>query len=70
MTNFSPKPEHKIPFGFWMIGNVGRDPYGSPLRETKSPIELVYLLADVSAWGVNFHETEIGPFDATPLERD
>ncbi|MEJ2758009.1 MAG: hypothetical protein P8046_05940 [Anaerolineales bacterium] len=70
MTNSSPKPEHKIPFGFWMIGDVGRDPYGSPVRETKSPIELVHLLADVGTWGVNFYENDIVLIDATPQERD
>jgi xylose isomerase len=70
MTNFSPKSEHKFTFGLWTVGNVGRDPFGNPVRETKSPVELVHLLADVGAWGVNFHDNDLVPIDATPAERD
>jgi xylose isomerase len=70
MTNYSPKPEDKFTFGLWTVGNIGRDPFGSPVRETKSPVELVHLLAEVGAWGVNFHDNDLVPIDATPAERD
>jgi xylose isomerase len=69
-TSFDPQPEHKFTFGLWTVGNVGRDPFGTPVREQKSPMELVHFLADVGAWGVNFHDNDLVPIDATPAERD
>ena len=62
---FTPKPEHKFTFGLWTVGSVGRDPFGSPVREPKSPAELVHLLAEVGAYGVNFHDNDLIPIDAT-----
>jgi xylose isomerase len=70
MSDYSPKPEHKFTFGLWTVGSVGRDPFGSPVRDTKSPAELVYLLGEVGAYGVNFHDNDLVPIDATPAERD
>jgi xylose isomerase len=70
MSDYNPKPEHKFTFGLWTVGNIGRDPFGSPVREAKSPVELVHLLAEVGAWGVNFHDNDLVPIDATPAERD
>jgi xylose isomerase len=34
------------------------------------PPEIVSLLAEVGAWGVNFHDNDLVPIDATPAERD
>jgi xylose isomerase len=70
MTDFTPKPEHKFTFGLWTVGSIGRDPFGGPVREQKSPVELVHLLAEVGAYGVNFHDNDLVPIDATPAERD
>jgi xylose isomerase len=69
-STYEPKPEHKFTFGLWTIGNIGRDPFGSPVRETKSPVELVHLLAEVGACGVNFHDNDLVPIDASSAERD
>lgn len=68
--SYTPKPEDKFSFGLWTVGNVGRDPFGEPVRTAKSPVELVHLLAEVGAWGVNFHDNDLVPIDATPAERD
>lgn len=68
MTNYTPKPEDKFTFGLWTVGSIGRDPFGSPTREAKSPAELVYLLGEVGAYGVNFHDNDLIPIDATPSE--
>lgn len=68
--HYTPKPEHKFTFGLWTVGNIGRDPFGGPVRETKSPVELVHLLAEVGAWGVNFHDNDLVPIDASPADRD
>ena len=70
MTDYTPKPEHKFTFGLWTVGNPGRDPFGTTTRETKSPAELVHMLAEVGAYGVNFHDNDLIPIDATPTERD
>ena len=67
---YQPKPEHKFTFGLWTVGNIGRDPFGGPVREPKSPVELAHLLAEVGAYGVNFHDNDLVPIDATPAERD
>jgi xylose isomerase len=65
-----PKPEHKFTFGLWTVGNTGRDPFGEPTRELLSPLRLVHLLAEVGAYGVNFHDNDLVPIDASPAERD
>lgn len=70
MSDYIPKPEHKFTFGLWTVGNIGRDPFGGPVREQKSPAELVYLLGEVGAYGVNFHDNDLIPIDATPVEAD
>ena len=70
MTDYTPKPEHKFTFGLWTVGNTGADPFGRTVREAKTPVELVHLLAEVGAWGVNFHDNDLVPIDATPAERD
>ncbi len=68
MSSFTPQPEHKFTFGLWTVGNVGRDPFGGPTRETKTPAELVDLLGEVGAYGVNFHDNDLIPIDATETE--
>ena len=70
MTDYSPKPEHKFTFGLWTVGSTGADPFGGPVRATKSPAELVRLLGEVGAYGVNFHDNDLIPIDATPSEAD
>ena len=68
---YSPKPEHKFTFGLWTVGNIGLDPFSStPVREKISPVEIVHLLAEVGAYGVNFHDNDLVPIDATPSERN
>jgi len=67
---YQPQPEHKFTFGLWTVGNPGRDPFGEPVRPVLSPVDLVHLLAEVGAYGVNFHDDDLIPIDATPAERD
>lgn len=68
--NYDPKPEHRFSFGLWTIGNRGRDPFGEAVRPTIPPSDIVALLAEVGAWGVNLHDNDLVPIDATPGERD
>jgi xylose isomerase len=67
---YEPKPEHKFTFGLWTVGNVGRDPFGEAVRPPLLPVELVHLLAEVGAYGVNLHDNDLIPIDATRTERD
>jgi len=70
MTDYSPKPEHKFTFGLWTVGSIGRDPFGEPVRKPLPPVELVHLLAEVGAYGVNLHDNDLVPIDASQAERD
>ena len=68
--SFAPRPEHKFSFGLWTVANRGRDPFGSEVRPSLPPVEAVKLLAEVGAWGVNLHDNDLVPIDASPAERD
>ena len=67
---YQPKPDDKFTFGLWTVGQIGRDPFGGPVRGPKTPAELVYLLGEVGAYGVNFHDNDLIPIDATPSEEE
>ena len=67
---YDPKPEHKFSFGLWTVGNRGRDPFGDAVRESIGTTALVDLLGEVGAWGVNLHDNDLVPIDATPAQRD
>jgi xylose isomerase len=68
--SYEPQPEHKFSFGLWTVGNRGRDPFGDFVRPAISPVDIVVLLAEVGAWGVNLHDNDLVPIDATCAERD
>jgi len=70
MSDYAPKPEHKFTFGLWTVGNIGRDPFGGPTREPKAPAELVYLLGEVGAYGLNFQDNDLIPIDASPSKAE
>jgi xylose isomerase len=70
MTNYEPRPEHKFTFGLWTVGNTGRDPFGTETRPTISPVEIVKMLAEVGAYGVNLHDNDLVPINASAGERD
>jgi xylose isomerase len=70
MPDYTPRPEHKFSFGLWTVGNRGRDPFGEPVRDALPPVDAVALLASAGAWGVNLHDNDLVPIDATPAERD
>ena len=70
MDNYTPRPEHKFTFGLWTVGNRGRDPFGEAVRDSISPTDIVRMLAEVGAYGVNLHDNDLVPIDATAAERD
>jgi xylose isomerase len=70
MNPFQPSPADKFTFGLWTVGNRGRDPFGEFVRPPLDPVTAVHKLAELGAWGVNFHDNDLVPIDATPAERD
>src|SRR5262249_36698698 len=69
-NNYTPRPEHKFTFGLWTVGNRGRDPFGDATRPSLSPIRIVEKLSKLGAYGVNLHDNDLVPIDATPQLRD
>ena len=69
-SSFEPRPADKFTFGLWTVGNRGRDPFGDAVRPPLDPVTAVHCLAELGAWGVNFHDDDLVPFDATPQERE
>jgi xylose isomerase len=70
LANLTPTPADKFTFGLWTVGNRGRDPFGDFVRPTLDPAHSVRTLAPLGAWGVNFHDNDLVPIDATAAERD
>ena len=69
-SSLEPRPEHKFTFGLWTVGNPGSDPFGPAVRTRLTPVAIVRLLAEVGAMGVNLHDNDLVPIDATTAERD
>lgn len=67
---YQPKPEHRFTFGLWTVGNVGRDPFGDAVRPPIKPTHSVQNLSELGAYGINLHDNDLVPFDASPSERD
>jgi xylose isomerase len=67
---FTPRKQDKFTFGLWTVGNIGRDPFGEPVRAPIPPERIVAKLSELGAYGVNLHDNDLVPFDATPQQRD
>jgi xylose isomerase len=65
-----PQPSDRFTFGLWTVGNRGRDPFGEFVRPALDPVDAVQRLAALGAWGVNFHDNDLVPIDASARERD
>ena len=65
-----PTPADKFTFGLWTVGNRGRDPFGEFVRPALDPCDSVKRLAELGAYGVNLHDNDLVPIDASPAERD
>ncbi|MBT6541890.1 MAG: xylose isomerase [Planctomycetes bacterium] len=68
--SYAPKPEDRFTFGLWTVGNPGKDPFGPAVRPTQDPCDLVRMLGEIGAWGVNLHDNDLIPFGASASERD
>jgi xylose isomerase len=69
-TDYAPRPEHHFTFGLWTVGNIGRDPFGDPVRPALSPTRIVQQLASLGAYGVNLHDNDLVPREASAADRD
>ena len=67
---YEPTPADRFTFGLWTVGNRGRDPFGEFVRPPLDPVQAVHELAELGAWGVNFHDNDLVPIDAPAAERD
>ena len=61
-SDLQPRPEHRFTFGLWTVGNPGRDPFGGPTREPVDPVDSVYRLGELGAWGVSLHDDDLVPW--------
>src|SRR3984957_7536123 len=67
---YVPTREDKFSFGIWTVGWQGVDVFGGPVRPAMPAARAVRKLAELGAYGVNFHDNDVFDFDATPPERD
>jgi xylose isomerase len=67
---FVPRPEDRFTFGLWTVGNRGRDPFGHETRPPLDPVDAVHRLADLGAYGVNFHDDDLVPPGSSAQERE
>ncbi len=77
MSDYTPRPDDKFTFGLWTVGNAGADPFGPNVRDKVSPCGLAFQpayivekLSKLGAYGVNLHDNDLVPIDATPAQRD
>jgi xylose isomerase len=70
MGDYKPTPADKFTFGLWTIGYQARDPFGDATRPPLDPVEAVYRLADLGAYGVTFHDDDLIPFGSEEAARD
>ncbi len=70
MSQYTPQKSDQFTFGLWTVGNRGRDPFGEAVRDVVPPTLAVEKLGQLGAYGVNLHDNDLVPIDATPAERD
>lgn len=70
MSLYTPSKADKFSFGLWTVGNRGRDPFGDVTRQALDPIRAVKKLSELGAWGVNLHDNDLVPINATIIERN
>src|SRR5215468_8595093 len=69
-SDYVPSREDRFSFGIWTVGWQGVDVFGSAVRPPMPAERAVYKLAELGAYGVNFHDNDVFAFDAAEAERD
>jgi xylose isomerase len=67
---YQPQPADCFTFGLWTVGNRGRDPFGHETRPPLDPVDAVHRLADLGAYGVNFHDDDLVPPGSSSAQRE
>ena len=66
---YQPSKTDLFTFGLWTVGNPGSDPFGERVRPSLAPVRMVQKLSELGAWGVNFHDNDLVPIDASPAQK-
>jgi xylose isomerase len=66
---YVPSPADKFSFGIWTVGWQGVDVFGSAVRAPMPADRAVRKLAEIGAYGVNFHDNDVFPFGAADADR-
>jgi xylose isomerase len=67
---YQPTPQDRFSFGIWTVGWQGVDVFGSAVRPPMPAERAVRKLAEIGAYGVNFHDNDVFGFDDSPEERE
>ena len=66
---YVPTPADRFSFGIWTVGWQGVDVFGTAVRPPMPAERAVRKLAELGAYGVNFHDNDVFGFDDTDEER-
>ncbi len=67
---YVPSREDHFSFGIWTVGWQGVDVFGGAVRPPMPADRAVRKLAELGAYGVNFHDNYVFDFYASPAERE
>jgi xylose isomerase len=67
---YVPSREDHFSFGIWTVGWQGVDVFGSAVRPPMPAERAVRKLAELGAYGVNFHDNDVFEFGASESLRD
>jgi xylose isomerase len=66
---YVPAPADRFSFGIWTVGWQGVDVFGPAVRPPMPADRAVRKLAELGAYGVNFHDNDVFDFDASDTDR-
>src|ERR1700743_2429942 len=70
VDKYVPTRDDHFSFGIWTVGWQGVDVFGTAVRPPMPPDRAVRKLAELDAYGVNFHDNDVFDFAASATERD
>jgi xylose isomerase len=68
--SYIPSRDDHFSFGLWTVGWQGVDVFGSAVRPPMPADRAVRKLAELGAYGVNFHDNDVFDFGASEAERE
>jgi xylose isomerase len=69
MNDYEPQPQDRFSFGIWTVGWQAIDVFGPATRPPMPAERAVRKLAEIGAYGVNFHDNDVFDFGAPAAER-